>query len=413
MVHTDTQADRRPKVICLSGFLGAGKTTLLNHLLKTKGNRRIALIVNDLGEINIDRDLIQTAHDGPLPPLVELTDGCVCCTLQDDLAEEIARISAEYQPEWILVESTGVAEPVSFARIFLIPNEFGRSVSDFAELRSLVTVVDLPRLDQFWDAVGGSQSTAGEEKKKTPWTLMAEQIECADLLILSKEDLCLTLAPERIDSLKAMVRTLNPRAAQLSAPNGKVDWATFERLPPFDQRETLQGAGWLQALAELVDAEEEDAHCEHDHTGDDLCDHCGHDHDHDHPSHLHDTHAHNPYGLETYLYRSRKPLDPLSLGRWLAKPPSGVLRAKGIVWVEGRNHLMGFLSIAGPVGTCEFAGPWWIVRQEQGFMGNQPLPPALEKIWDPELGDRRNELVFIGIDLKKQDIEKQLQAMER
>lgn len=362
----------KPKAVFFSGFLGTGKTTLLNHLLATREKRKIAVVVNDLGEINVDHGLLKESEGNKDLPMIELTDGCVCCTLQDDLAETLATLSKEFEPDWILIESTGVAEPVSIARLFLVPNEFGRTAGDFCTLYGLFTLVDLSSFLDFFKP--------GKNLPAPPLApLLSEQIECADRLLLTKDDLLAKEDNKTKEEILAILTELNPRAEKLTVEDGQYSWVDLENGICFDSKDTIRGAGWLQTLQK-----EEAKSSEHDHAHGECDNH-----------HKHDPHTHNPYGIRSWVFRSRSPLDPIALGEWLKSPPPGILRAKGIAWVKGRDDAIAFISVAGNNGNCEFGSPWWSQQVESGQLKKENLPAKVQELWQEPGGDRRNEIVFI------------------
>lgn len=346
----------------LSGFLGAGKTTLLQHILKHAGGRRWAAVVNDLASLNIDGRLIERAGASRV---VELGNGCVCCTVRDELAETIAELAATGGYEHIFVETTGVAEPRGIAALFTRPNAFGRKLSDFACLHALVTVVDAAQWQEVWhDLKNASNPSAPQRREpKAVAELMLEQIECADVLVLNKTDL---VTAEVQAGLVEALRELNPRAEIVPAREGRV----ADLLPGaarFDEQATIGAARWLRVLAAepgVLKAPKQ---------------------------------ADRADQWSTLVFRERAPFVSDKLDAFIARPRSGVVRAKGFYWVAERPADMGYLSLAGGVVRREAVGNWAAALLERGVISREEIPESARTCWAEPHGDRRQELVFIGL----------------
>lgn len=379
-------------VTILCGFLGAGKTSLINHLIRQAEGRRWAFIVNDVGAINIDARLVRqkTADlDRTLDSsnIVELGNGCVCCSNKDDLAEAILRLSSGGRYEHILVETTGVAEPRALASLFLQRNQFGRSVSDVARLHALVTVVDTPDFLRHWPTSGTTPRTMRTTTSATPrplFELMLEQVECADVLVLNKCDL-IDLA--EADRLAALLTGLNPHAETFQTEHGQVASEWLLDRPRFDPAATLGAAQWIRQLNEAAPPS---------------------------PGRPHATRA-TPaytakYGLRSFVFQARRPFAPSRWHDLLAHGLPGIVRAKGFCWLQDRPDEISFLSLSGSVVRHEWLNLWWAALIEQGRAKLDDRPPMIRALWQEPHGDRRQELVFIGTDFDETSLRKALES---
>ena len=365
-------ADPRPPVTVLGGFLGAGKTTLLRHLLgqaRSAGSapvpgRRWAAVVNDLASVNIDAQLVAQAG---AQRVVELGNGCVCCTVRDELGETLAELCATGTYDHILVETTGVAEPRAIARLFTRRNAFGRSVGDVARLSALVTVIDAGSFLESHRRAIAPAVIAPPGSPKPVYELLIEQAECADVVVLNK---CDTLPAEGLDELERIVRALNPRAEVLRAEQGQLPAELLLDRPRFDPEATLRGARWIRVLAAVGGA------------GVMAPDAARHEHS---------------YGITSVVYQERRPLDGDKFHAFLLGGlPPGLLRAKGFFWLAGKPADIGFLSIAGGLVKQDFVGTWVAELRERGVITEAEIPAAARLRWSEPHGDRRQELVFIG-----------------
>ncbi|RCU47227.1 GTP-binding protein [Haloplanus salinus] len=351
-------------VTILSGSLGAGKTTLLNHLLTGAGDRDIAVLVNDMGDINVDADLVSgntdLAVDGGV---AELSNGCICCELRDDLETAVVRLARERGFDHLVVEASGISEPRPVARLFTT----GSQAAARYDVASVVTVVDAR---QFHDAFGdeGAATRRGEADDGTrPLSdLLVEGVEFASLVVLNKTDL---VTPDELDAVEEMVRALRPDAEVVRTEHSRVDPDTVldERYDPT----TADEAGWKRAL----DGDD------HDHDG-------GHAHDHDH------AHPEAVYGVTSFTYRRRRPFHPERVRSLLADLPAAVVRSKGTCWIATGADLSYTMGQAGPSVRVEAAGPWIASLPE--FERDAYRRNRSNLDWDEEWGDRRTELVFIG-----------------
>ena len=348
-------------VTVLSGFLGAGKTTLLNHVLANRAGLRVAVIVNDMSEVNIDAQLVRggaAALSRTDERLVELTNGCICCTLREDLLVEVGRLAREGRFDYLVIESTGISEPLPVAETFTFADEDGVSLGDLARLDTLVTVVDaysFPEDFQSLDELRDRDLAAGEGDERSVVDLLVDQVEFADVLVLNKADLA---APAALDRLEALLHRLNPEAQILRSSFGQVPLDQLLNTGRFDFDRAAQSPGWLKELrGEHVPESEE-------------------------------------YGIASFVYRARRPFHPERFWARINEDWPGVLRSKGLFWLATRMELNGVWSQAG--GAC---------RVEPGGFWAAALPPEewpdeeralIDALWQAPYGDRRQELVLIG-----------------
>ncbi|MFM0216068.1 MULTISPECIES: GTP-binding protein [Paraburkholderia] len=367
-------------VTVLSGFLGAGKTTLLNHILANRAGLRVAVIVNDLSAVNIDATLVRDAAalSHSEEKLVELSNGCICCTLRDDLLVEIKRLAAEKRFDAILIESTGVAEPMPIAETFTFVDDDGASLSDVARLDTMVTVVDAFNFLRDYgsaDALTERGIAATDEDDRTLVELLVEQIEFCDVLVVNKADL---VSADELTRLQRILARINPRAVQVVSRFGAVPLDQVLSTGRFDFDEASSTPGWLAALN-------------------------GHEHEHAH-GHSHHSEA-DEFGIGNFVYRARRPFHPERLWALLHEEWKGVLRSKGFFWLATRNDIAGSLSQAG--GACRHgpAGMWWAAQDRSEWPeADDELAAEIAADWygapdDLSIGDRRQELVMIGVDI--------------
>ncbi|MCP1309303.1 GTP-binding protein [Paenibacillus tyrfis] len=365
-------------VTVLSGYLGAGKTTILNYVLNHRHGLKVAVIVNDLSEVNVDAALIQDG--GGLSrtdeKLVEMSNGCICCTLREDLLREVERLALEGRFDYILIESTGVGEPVPVAQTFTyIDEEHGIDLSRWCRLDCMVTVVDAYR---FWHDYSSGESllerqqAVGADDTRDVVDLLINQIEFCDVLILNKCDL---VEEEELNELEGVLRKLQPRAKLLRAERGQVNPEEILDTGLFDFEAASTSAGWMQEL---------------------MNDH-----------HTPET---EEYGISSFVYERRRPFHPERLTAWMSDWPEAIVRAKGTVWLASRNALAQSLSQAGPSIQFGPAGYWVAALPEAERQAILAEEPELAQHWDPVFGDRTTKLVLIGIAPDKRRIEEELDA---
>jgi G3E family GTPase len=358
-------------VTILSGSLGAGKTTLLNNLLEGAGGRRIAVLVNDMGEVNVDAELVSGRSGSVAGDVTELSNGCICCELRGDLDRAVMRLARERDFDHLVVEASGISEPAPVAKLFTRGNASARYTVD-----ALVTVVDAYQFFAAFAGDGEARRRGVDDGTKPLSDLLVEQIELANVVVLNKTDL---VSDADLATVAELVRGLRPDAEVIPTTYSSVDPDRLLGRGLYDPARAAEAAGWRRALAGA------DEPGEGDETGESA-----HDGDHDHAGHAHPEEA---YGVTSFVYRRRRPFHPDRVAEVLADLPSSVVRSKGTLWVAGREHNLTF-GQAGPSAHVECAGPWIATLPE--FEQDAYRRNRSELEWDDTWGDRRTELVFIG-----------------
>ncbi|MEK4853252.1 GTP-binding protein [Paenibacillus sp. FSL H7-0756] len=363
-------------VTVLSGYLGSGKTTLLNHILHNREGLKVAVIVNDMSEVNVDANLVKsgTSLSRTEEKLVEMSNGCICCTLRDDLLREVNHLASEGRFDYILIESSGISEPVPVAQTFTYPNpELDIDLTELARLDTMVTVVDANR---FWhdfasgDSLLDRNMTAGEGDFRDIVDLLIDQIETCDVLLLNKCDL---VEEAELNKLEAVLRRLQPRAKIILTVNAQVELSEILNTGLFDFEQTSQSSGWIAELAKEEHTPETEE-----------------------------------YGITSFVYRRRAPFHPQRLSFFFSNWPSEVVRAKGLVWLAASGDLAATISQAGPSIQFGPAGYWLATLPEEQQQEVLAAEPDVLAKWDGQWGDRLNEIVFIGVQMNREDIEARL-----
>jgi len=363
-------------VTVLSGFLGAGKTTVLSHILNNREGKKVAVIVNDMSEINIDSATVQNevSLNRSEEKLIEMSNGCICCTLREDLLEEVTKLAKEGRFDYLMIESTGISEPLPVAETFTFSDEDGMSLSDVAKLDTMVTVVDAFNFLKDYDEAKYLQDTGeslGEDDERSVADLLIDQIEFADVILISKTDL---VKAEEVNRLTAILKTLNTHARIIPITQGQVDTDSVLNTGLFDFERAQQAPGWLKEMrGEHVPETEE-------------------------------------YGIASFTFTARRPFDPEKFYAFLhgAEKYGTLLRSKGYFWLASRPEYAGLWNQAGGVAHYGFAGMFWRAVPKKDWPTDEDSLASIEAQWTEPFGDMRQELVFIGQDLDKDGITKEL-----
>ncbi|MBT0088044.1 zinc metallochaperone GTPase ZigA [Vibrio alginolyticus] len=359
-------------VTVLSGFLGAGKTTVLSHILNNRQGRKVAVIVNDMSEVNIDAATVQNevSLNHSEEKLVEMSNGCICCTLREDLLEEVTKLAQEGRFDYLVIESTGIAEPLPVAETFTFADENGLSLSDVARLDTMVTVVDAINFLRDYDEAKFLTETAeslGEDDERSVADLLVDQVEFADVILISKTDLA---EKSEIERLLAILRTLNTSATILPISNGEVELEAVLDTQSFSFEKAQQAPGWLKEMrGEHIPETEE-------------------------------------YGISSFAYHARRPFHPKKFYDFLhnAKDYGKLIRSKGYFWLATRPEFVGQWSQAGGIARYGVAGMFWKAIPKEEWPKDQDYLDAINDIWEEPYGDMRQELVFIGQGLEQEKL---------
>ena len=419
-------SNKEMPILLLTGYLGSGKTTLVNRILKNKKGIRFAVIVNDIGEVNIDADLIQ--QGGVVgkkdDSLVALQNGCICCTLKTDLMQQIVEIMKMDKFDYIVIEASGICEPEPIAQTICSMKAIGGVYTEFGtpKLDCLVTVVDALRLaDEFGCGESLERKDLGEEDIEN---LIIQQIEFCNIILLNKVS---EVKPEALEKIKKIIREIQTKAQIIECDYAEVDIEKLLDTDMFDFRQTEAGAGWIRGLESDVHEDEHEEHHHHDEEGEGHehhhhdeeeehhHDHEDEDHDHGHHHHHHHDHDHEggeveEYGIGTFVYYRRPAFDLNKFDWFVSKilPKSGVIRAKGLCYFSDNTDMSCLFEQAGKQIMLREAGQWYATAPEEELIKMMRQDPTIMKDWDAHYGDRMQKLVFIGQHMDKEQICKAL-----
>ena len=419
-------------VLLITGYLGSGKTTLLNHILNNEEGYKFAVIVNDIGEVNIDADLIQ--HGGVVnqsnDSLVSLQNGCICCTLQNDLIEQLFQLLQMQRFDYIVIESSGVCDPLPIAQTICTFPQLGEEYNKYGRLRldCVTTVVDALRMkDEFNCADKLDPKSVGEDDIEN---LLIQQIEFCNLVLLNKVS---EVSHSDLARMKEIIRALQPKAAIIDCDYAKVDLKQLVNAGSFGFNKVASSAGWLQEISKPVeehDEHEDEHHHEHEHEhehehhhehehehhhehgeechchehGDGHC-HCGHHHHHNEDGEVEE------YGIGTFVYYRRRPFDMNIFNVFATQEwPKNIIRAKGLCYFADEFDMSYIFEQAGSQKQLSQYGRWFATMPEAELEKLFEEEPGLKKDWDPKYGDRMQKIVFIGQKLNKEELTRQLDA---
>lgn len=365
-------------VTVLSGFLGSGKTTVLNHILRNRQGLRVAVIVNDMSEINIDAQLVGR-EDAALSrvdeKMVTMQNGCICCTLREDLLSEVGKLAREGRFDYLLIESTGIAEPMPVAETFTFADEQGRTLGDVARIDTMVTVVDAQNFphEMLTDEELRDRHLGMTEEDDRPISFLhIDQIEFANVILLNKCDL---VSERELAQVEALIRHLNPEARIIRTVRGEVDLTLIINTGLYDPDRSAASPGWLKEPRFQRESERDE------------------------------------YGIDSFVFRARRPFHPSRLWDFLQQPVMRrVLRSKGVMWLATRPELACLWHTVGQTMSLAPGGIWWAARPESEWPDEPELIREVKANWHDGVGDRRQELVFIGLQMDQQGIIRDLMA---
>lgn len=377
--NLDMDLPRRLPVTVISGFLGSGKTTLINHLLNNANGRRFAIIVNDMAEVNIDADLVRARGAGlsfSEESLVEMTNGCICCTLREDLLTEVKRLAQMHEFDALVIESTGIGEPLPVAATFDFEDSEGFRLGDIAQLDTMVTIVDAVNILSDYnsrDFLADRGQRRDETDERSLVELLVDQIEFADVIVLNK---CSDVNPEKLDSIKGLIRSLNPTADLIETDRCQAPLQRILATGRFDFEAARRNPLWFREMHGFADHRPET----------------------------------EEYGIQSYVFRARHPFDPRRLHQFLRGVLPGVIRAKGYFWVSSQPKWAFELSLAGAMMSFKPFGRWWAATPRQAWPRDSRMLARIQRDWREPFGDRRQELVFIGRGLDTDWMERSLNS---
>ena len=391
-------------ITVLTGYLGAGKTTLLNHVLNNQEGYKVAVIVNDIGEINIDENLIKDGgfiQEEDKGNVVPLSNGCICCTLKEDLMKQILEIIKTRKFDYILIEASGICEPMPIAQTITMLEEsvVQNGLPKICRLDNVVTVVDVLRLATEFGC--GDYLVKEDIEEEDIENLLIQQIEFCNTIILNKID---EIKQEELNKVKAIIRELQPKAKIIETNYGKVDVKEIIDTKSFDFEEVVNSAGWIKEL-QRDDNEELYEPEEHKHYEEE------HEHGHHHHHHHEEGEA-EEYGISTFVYTSRKPMKEVKFNEFIKEFPKNVIRCKGLIWFEEDNEMSYLFEQVGKQMSLSEAGYWLATAPKEELDEMIKQNPEILNDWDKETGDRITKLVFIGQNMDKEKIKKDLKQCE-
>lgn len=392
-------------ITLLTGYLGAGKTTLMNHILSNQEGYKVAVIVNDIGEINIDAKLIAEGgfiQEEDKGNVVPLSNGCICCTLKEDLMKQIIDIIKTGKFDYILIEASGICEPQPIAQTITMLAESSKQygLPKLCRLDNIVTVVDALRLASEFGC--GENLVKEDIDEEDIENLLIEQIEFCNVIVLNKVD---EVTKEELNEVKAVIKTLQPNAKIIETNYAKVDVKEMMETNNFDFERIEDSAGWLQ---EFDKEHEEEHHDEHHHEHEEEHEH---NHEHHHHEHNHEEGEVEEYGIGTFVYISRKPFDTRKFEQYIKEFPRSIIRCKGLVWFADNNDMSYLFEQAGKQYKVSESGYWLATAPKDELEKIVSYNPEVLKDWDEDVGDRMIKLVFIGKDMNKEQIIKDLDEL--